>query len=194
VSKASVCVNVLRDLGLQVETTAWIGAPNLNWLNRLLRRESPDTDLILKVQAVVDLDEANASVIARNAPRWASYEDDLERIAIEIEALCVESLSSEQAADLACLIGTNFITQHARRRQLAAGLTRAKWLYSGTPCMPHRSGAADADLRRDAAHKAANGTVYELEKGLYLDGKLTFPGSEPWCKCMALPAVLGFDS
>jgi hypothetical protein len=33
----------------------------------------------------------------------------------------------------------------------------------------------------------------ELQTGLCLDGKLTFFGSEPRCKGMALPAVIGYD-
>jgi len=81
--------------------------------------------------------------------------------------------------------------QLARWREL--GITHAIWLYANAPCIEDPSHATAADVQRDAAHCSANGKKYEISKGLFVDGKWTWPGVEEWCKCWARP-VLPFQS
>jgi hypothetical protein len=78
-------------------------------------------------------------------------------------------------------------------QQSALGITEAKWLYSGAPCFVSKHPAPADELRRDAEHKAANGKRYPLNEGLMIGGRLTYPGREAGCKCVANPVVPGFN-
>ncbi len=64
------------------------------------------------------------------------------------------------------------------------GIKYATWLYSGAPC---------GDAEQDAAHKAANGKPYSVNKGILLNGKWTRPGYEEGCKCVSKSMIVGFD-
>lgn len=71
--------------------------------------------------------------------------------------------------------------QMARARQLSMGVTKARWLHVGGGKNPRHS------------HVEANGKVFDLSKGLKIDGKYTFPGEEPNCGCVGAPLIPGVD-
>lgn len=58
-----------------------------------------------------------------------------------------------------------------RERRKEAGITQAVWLHSHAGKVPRPS------------HVKANGKVFDIEKGLYLDGVWTLPGVQINCKC-----------
>lgn len=70
-----------------------------------------------------------------------------------------------------------------RTRHLELGIKRAEWLHSRGGKHPRPS------------HVAASGKLYDVEKGMYLDGVWTWPGVEINCKCIALAVLpdLGDD-
>ena len=70
-----------------------------------------------------------------------------------------------------------------RKRQAELGITRAHWRYANAPCMIDPRNPSAADLRRDAAHKAADGKAYVIADGRLIDGKRCWPGRESGCKC-----------
>jgi len=78
----------------------------------------------------------------------------------------------------------------ARSRSL--GLKEGKWLYSGAACYSTNS-PSNAEISMDAAHRAANGEVFRLDKGMKVNGQWTFPGLEPGCKCVTNAVVPGFN-
>jgi uncharacterized protein with gpF-like domain len=78
-----------------------------------------------------------------------------------------------------------------RERQAKLGVTRARWRYVNAPCMIDPGNPSAADSRRNAAHKAADGKVYVIADGLLIDGKRSWPGREPGCKCSSRPIIPG---
>jgi SPP1 gp7 family putative phage head morphogenesis protein len=67
-----------------------------------------------------------------------------------------------------------------RVRQQSLGITQAKWLHSHGGKHPRPS------------HLDADGKIYDIDKGMYLDGKWTWPGVEINCRCVSrsiLPAL-----
>ena len=64
-----------------------------------------------------------------------------------------------------------------RHKQL--GITQAVWKHSHAGKHPRPS------------HLKADGEVYDIDKGLYLDGKWTWPGVEPNCRCTTRPIIPG---
>jgi hypothetical protein len=77
-------------------------------------------------------------------------------------------------------------------RSRSIGLKEGKWLYSGAPCYSTNS-PSDAEISMDAAHRAANGDVFRLDKGMKINVQWTFPGLGPGCKCVTNAVVPGFD-
>ncbi|WP_334109089.1 phage head morphogenesis protein [Methylobacillus sp.] len=61
------------------------------------------------------------------------------------------------------------VMEQARRKEL--GVTRAIWRHSAAAKEPRKS------------HVAANGKIFDVDKGLYLDGKWVLPGQEIMCGC-----------
>lgn len=61
------------------------------------------------------------------------------------------------------------------------GITKARW--------KHNSGAKHPR----ATHVAANNKEYDIKKGLWIDGKYIFPGSEINCGCTSEPIIEGIN-
>lgn len=66
-------------------------------------------------------------------------------------------------------------------RQKELGITQAKWMHSHAGRHPRPS------------HVAANGEIYDIEKGMYLDGVWTWPGVEINCRCTAKSIIPGLE-
>ncbi len=68
-----------------------------------------------------------------------------------------------------------------RARKLSLGITKSKWRHSGGGVHPRPS------------HVAANGKIYDTQKGCLIDGKYIFPGEEINCRCISDSVIPGFD-
>lgn len=69
------------------------------------------------------------------------------------------------------------VIEQARRKEL--GIKKAIWLHSHAGKQPRQS------------HLKAHGKEFDIEKGMYLDGKWVLPGEEINCKCGS-KAILPF--
>ncbi len=67
----------------------------------------------------------------------------------------------------------------ARRKEL--GITKAIWMHSHAGKKPRPS------------HVAANNKVFDVEKGMYLDGEWIQPGQLPNCRCTSRSVIEGLD-
>lgn len=70
--------------------------------------------------------------------------------------------------------------EKARRQEL--GITEAIWLHSHAGKEPRTS------------HVAANGKRFNVDKGMYLDGKWVQPGEEINCRCASRAVIKGLNS
>lgn len=68
-------------------------------------------------------------------------------------------------------------TTRVHHKQL--GITQAVWKHSHAGKHPRPS------------HLKADGDVYDIDKGMYLDGKWTWPGVEICCRCVSKPLIPG---
>jgi uncharacterized protein with gpF-like domain len=68
-----------------------------------------------------------------------------------------------------------------RTRRLDMGLTHARWHHSHAGKTPRPS------------HLKADGEVYDIRKGMLLDGKWTHPGMEINCRCTDSAILVGFS-
>lgn len=68
-----------------------------------------------------------------------------------------------------------------RTRQLDLGIRQGIWVHSAGVNEPRES------------HVRANGKVFDLDKGLLVDGEYIFPGEQINCHCTYRPIIQGFD-
>lgn len=68
-----------------------------------------------------------------------------------------------------------------RTRQLELGITKARWKHSHAGKHPRPS------------HVAADGKIYDVAKGMHLDGKWTHPGEEINCRCTSESIIPGLE-
>lgn len=66
-----------------------------------------------------------------------------------------------------------------KTRQQGLGLTRATWLHSTAGKHPRPE------------HVAASGKPYDIAKGMFLEGRWTWPGVEINCRCVSVPIIPG---
>lgn len=69
-----------------------------------------------------------------------------------------------------------------KARQDELGIVKARWKHSGLSASKHPR----------PSHVAANGKIYDPKKGMYLEGKWTWPGFEINCKCTSESVIPGF--
>ena len=67
----------------------------------------------------------------------------------------------------------------ARRKEL--GITKAIWMHSHAGKKPRPS------------HVKANGQIFEVDKGMYLDGEWVQPAQLPNCRCTSRSIIEGLD-
>ncbi len=101
----------------------------------------------------------------------------------------IDGLDSKASAAALTGLVRGAVARADRERQMDMGIKKAVWLYSGAPCMPNPKHPSEEDLRRDAAHRNANGATYSLAKGMLVDGRWAWPGCESGCKCVSRPVL-----
>ena len=62
-------------------------------------------------------------------------------------------------------------------RQAEIGITKNRWLYTNISQEPRKS------------HKHANGTIYDINKGCYIDGEYIYPAEKIGCNCTSAPII-----
>lgn len=80
-------------------------------------------------------------------------------------------ISDRRAKNIARDQGAKAHAVIERERRKEAGITQAVWLHSHAGKVPRPS------------HVKANGKVFDIEKGLYLDGVWVLPGQAINCRC-----------
>jgi uncharacterized protein with gpF-like domain len=127
------------------------------------------------------------------ALRSISAGQDLSVLYNALLQININGMTKRRAADIALLLNNKATALMNRVHHQPLGITRAIWLYSGAPCELNPKNPTDQDIRQDAAHRAANGKQFEINAGMFLDGKRTWPGVEPGCRCSSRPVVHGFS-
>ena len=145
------------------------------------------------IEAIEDIDRPRIEPIYRAAVEAISRGGDLHLLTNAIIELEIPGVARARAAGMARWLSRSASARISDERQAAMGVKSAKWLYSGAPCHSGGVNASGAQLRQDAAHRAANGKVYRVGKGMLLDDKWTLPGREAGCTCVSTAIIPGFD-
>jgi hypothetical protein len=146
-------------------------------------------DLRKSISLLGDVDQKHFEPIYDAAFRSISAGRDLHLLYKALLQMNIDGLTKRRAGDIARQLNNAATALMNREQQELLGVKQAQWLYSGAPC--------EIDLKaptgQDAAHRAANGKKYEVSKGMFLNGKWTWPGVEAGCKCVSKSVIPGFS-
>lgn len=96
--------------------------------------------------------------------------------------MTINGMSKSRASKISISLNNKYTALIDADRQTKLGIKYAIWRYSGIPC-------SDAN----EAHKTADGKPYLITKGMFLNGKWTWPGCEDGCRCTSKSMIEGFD-
>ncbi|MVW80186.1 phage head morphogenesis protein [Bordetella sp. 02P26C-1] len=111
--------------------------------------------------------------------RSVSTGRDLETLAKDIEKRY--RLTRKRAGFIARDQNNKATAVITRVRQEGLGITHARWRHSRAGKQPRKS------------HLQADGEIYEVARGMFLDGKWIRPGEEPNCRCVSQSIIPGFE-
>jgi hypothetical protein len=151
--------------------------------------ESVKVNLRKSVELLDDLDKRHVQHVYEVALRSILVGFDAHLLYTEL--LIIEGISKKRAREISLSLHRKSHSQIDRERHTALGFTHAKWMSPHAPCMVDPRHPSEAEIRQDAAHKAANGKIYDLSEGLLVDGKWTWPEIEDGCKCVSRPILPG---
>jgi len=138
---------------------------------------------------LVEEDRTRFDRIYDAALRSISAGGDLAALYNVLLDLNINGMTKRRAGEIVLLLNNKATALMNKERQEALGIKQALWLYSGAPCEidPQRP------TGQDATHRAANGKSFDVSRGMFLDGKWTWPGVEPGCRCVSNSVIRGFS-
>jgi hypothetical protein len=145
--------------------------------------KSVKADLRRNVELLAGVEKKHLKKVYELALRSIVGRRDLYSFCTEMMDMHIEGMTRSRAAEIGMSLANKAGAIIERERQASLGITHAKWRYANASCMKDPSHPSAAEVQRDAAHRAANGKRYEVSKGLFVDGKWTWPGVEEGCKC-----------
>jgi hypothetical protein len=155
--------------------------------------EAVKADLRKNIMLLGVIDKNHFEQVYDAALRSITAGRDLFLLTSALMKMNIDGMTKQRAAEIARILNNKASALIQRTRQAALGIAQAKWLYSGAPCTINRKNPTDQENRQDAAHRAANGKLFDVSKGMFLDGKWTWPGVEPGCRCVSNSVVAGFS-
>ena len=155
--------------------------------------KSVKADLLRNIELLEDMEKKHVKQVYELALRSIVGRRDFYLFCTEIMDLHIEGMTRSKAAEFGRSLANKVGAVIERERRTSLGITHAKWLYANAPCMRDPNHPSAAEVQRDAAHCAANGQRYEISKGLFVDGKWTWPGVDEGCKCVSRSIIPGLE-
>ena len=155
--------------------------------------EDVKAEIRKNVAQIECVDSSHFDAVYDAALRSVSAGRDLHALYEVLMRIGADGITRRKAEEIARHINNKATSLINRNRQKALGIEDAVWLHSGAPCMTNTHKPTAEEIRQDAAHKLANGTRFNVSKGMFLDGKWTWPGQENGCHCFSKSVIKGFD-
>lgn len=151
--------------------------------------DAVQADIWENILLLEEINSDSADRIYDAALRSISAGRDLSVLHDALMQLNGRGMTTRRAGEISLLLNNRATVLMNKERQESLGVGQAVWLHSGAPC--------EADPKRptgqDAAHRAANGKSFDISSGMLLNGKRTWPGFEPGCRCISKSVIPGFS-
>jgi uncharacterized protein with gpF-like domain len=151
--------------------------------------EAVKADIRKNILLLSDIDRKHLEQVYDAALRSISVGRDLHLLSEALMEMNIDGLTKRRAEDIARQLNNAATAVMDRERQESLGIKQAQWLYSGAPCEVNTR----EPTGQDAAHRAADGKIFEISRGMFLKNKWTWPGVEPGCKCVSKSIIPGFS-
>jgi len=155
--------------------------------------ENGKTDLLRNIELLDDVEKIHVKPIYELALRSIVAGGDLHLFCTELMKMGIDGMTKGRASEIGRALSNKAKATISRERQAALGITHATWMYANAPCMKDPRHPTDTEAQQDSAHRSANGKKFEVGKGLFLDGKWTWPGVEEGCKCSSRAVLPGLE-
>jgi hypothetical protein len=155
--------------------------------------KSVKTDLLRNVELLAEMEKKHIKQVYELALRSLVGRRDFYSFCNEMMEMHIDGMTRSKATEIGTSLANKAGAVIERERRASLGITHAKWLYANAPCMRDPNHPSAAEVQRDAAHCAANGKRYEISKGLFVDGKWTWPGVDEGCKCVSRSIIPGLE-
>jgi hypothetical protein len=147
----------------------------------------------LLIELLDDLEKKHVNQVYELALRSIVGRRDFYLFCPEMMNLHIEGMTRSKAAEIGRSLANKAGAAISRERQGSLGITHAIWMYPNAPCMKDPRRPSATDVQQDSAHRLANGRRYEISKGLFVNGKWTWPGTEEGCKCTFRSIIPGLE-
>jgi hypothetical protein len=151
--------------------------------------ETVKADLRKNIMLLEGVNRDHFDQVYDAALRSISAGRDLGLLCNVLMQINIDGMTKQRAGEIARLLNNKATALMTRERQGSLGIKQARWLYSGAPCEL----SPKKPTGQDAAHRAANGKLFDVSTGMLLNGKWTWPGVEPGCRCISKSVVPGFS-
>jgi len=142
------------------------------------------------LRSLPDIHAADFDVARDAAFAAMSVGGDLGALTRDLLGLPNSEISKDRCGAIAMFISNRANCTMKIEHEIALGISKATWRYSGAPCLWDRD-PTEQQLMIDMAHRAASGTTFDLKEGLLILGKPSWPGREWGCKCAHRPIIPG---
>jgi hypothetical protein len=151
--------------------------------------ETIKADLRKNVMLLEEIDRNHFERVYDATLRSISAGHDLSLLYNVLMQMNIHGMTQRRAEEIAVLLNNKAAALIERERQVSLGIKQAQWRYSGAPCEinPKRP------TGQDEAHRTANGKLFEISTGMFLNGRWTWPGVEPGCRCISKSVITGFS-
>lgn len=146
-----------------------------------------------EIMQLEDVDSDHFGQVYDAALRSISTGRDLSLLHQALLRMNINGMTKDRASEIARLLNNKATALMQKKQQESLGIKSAIWLHSGAPCVTDHKTTRDWEKQQDAAHRAANGKHYDVNKGMFLNGKWTWPGTEPGCRCVSKAVMRGFS-
>jgi len=140
-------------------------------------------DLRKNIEALVEVDGNHKQRIYEAALKAVSLGGDLHVLYFAL--MEIEGLTKKRASEISVRLNNKAMSLIQISRQQSLGITHAIWHHSGAPCMRNPKHPTEEDKEQDRAHRLADGSKFEINKGLMVNGGFTWPGQMEGCRCVS---------
>jgi len=151
--------------------------------------EAVRADLRKNILLLAEVEQHHFDRVYEAALRSITAGRDLSVLYSALMRMNIAGMTKRRASEIAYQLNNKATALMTRGCHETLGITQAVWLYSGAPFEI----SPKAPTGQDAAHRAANGKSFDVSKGMFLNGKWTWPGIEPGCRCVSKSVVPGFS-
>ncbi|WNV04207.1 hypothetical protein RP726_17610 [Candidatus Methylospira mobilis] len=150
--------------------------------------EEVKADLRKNIELIEGIDQKHFDQIYDAALRSVAGGRNLYLLTQALIQMNINGMTKARAGQIASSLNSKATATINRIKQQSLGITEAIWRYSGVPCevSPKNPG------QQDSAHKAADGKLYKVDTGMFLNGTWTWPGYEDGCRCGSKSVIKGF--